>query len=83
MTQARTESERNRDDMRRGKEHDTMPYFLTDHFREILEASQKQKSDMKKAQEGAAAGKKKPGEGGQEKGPAGLYKSIFLRNKVE
>ena len=35
----------NRDDERRGREHETMPYFLTSQFREILETSQKQQAD--------------------------------------
>ena len=29
----------NRNDDRRGKEHETMPYFLTPQFREILDTS--------------------------------------------
>ena len=58
-----------------------MPYFLTDQFRAMLEAAQKQNEDNKNADEGAASGKKRPG--GDDKGPVGLYKSLFLRNKVE
>lgn len=43
MTQARPPDQRgNRDDLKRGKEHETMPYFLTDQFRAMLEAAQKQ-----------------------------------------
>ena len=29
-----------RADQRKGKEHETMPYFLTDQYRAVLEASQ-------------------------------------------
>ena len=40
MRQSRPPEHRgNRDGERRGREHETMPYFLTDQFREILETS--------------------------------------------
>lgn len=48
----------------------------------MLEAAQKQNEDAKNADEGgAASAKKRPG--GEDKGPVGLYKSLYLRNKVE
>ena len=47
----------------------------------MLEAAQKQNEDAKNADEGgAASAKKRPGD---DKGPVGIYKSLFLRNKVE
>ena len=60
-----------------------MPYFLTDQYRGILEASQAQhqptidseEEKKNKSKSGAAADK--------DQGPVGIYKSIFLRTKVE
>ena len=84
MTQA-TPLNGSREVMKRGKEHDTMPYFLTDQFRMILEASKAAEEEEKTlAEENAEGGKKKAGEEAKnDKGPVGLYKSMFLRNKVE
>ena len=60
MSQSRTPNERgNRDSMKRGMEQETMPYFLTDQFRQMLEISQKQAEDSKKKEAEAAAGAKK------------------------
>ena len=87
MSQSRTPNERgNRDSMKRGMEQETMPYFLTDQFRQMLEISQKQAEDSKKKEAEAAAGAKKGQKsqaGQKDYGPTGLYKSIFLRTKVE
>ena len=79
MRQSRPPEHRgNRDQDRRGREHETMPYFLTDQFREILETSQKQQADAAAIHDGTDPDKKK-----KEDGPVGIYKSIFLRKKVE
>lgn len=79
MRQTRPPEHRgNRDEERRGREHETMPYFLTDQFKEILESSQKQQADAEAGQLDADPSKKK-----KEDGPVGIYKSIFLRKKVE
>jgi len=44
--------------MKRGNEHETMPYFLTDQYREILRASLAQKEALLAAQEENASKKK-------------------------
>ena len=36
LTQYRRPGERTRDGLEKGKEHETMPYFLTDQFRAVL-----------------------------------------------
>ena len=68
----------NRNDERRGEENESMSYFLTDHFREILETSQNQYTDPAANQDEDDPYNKK-----KDDGPVGIYKSIFLRKKVE
>lgn len=73
--------------MARGKEHETMPYFLTDQYRQVLKAAQKQDEEDKKDEDensaNAAGAKKKAPPGESSSAQAGIYKSIFLRTKVE
>ena len=74
--------------MARGKEHETMPYFLTDQYRQVLKAAQKQDEEDKKFEDesdaNVAGAKKKNAPAGESGGAqAGIYKSIFLRTKVE
>ena len=83
LHQARLPEQRGADvqDVHLGREHETMPYFLTDQFRQILEASQEQKKSAIVAKLGERAGPKKADDGDQ--APVGLYKSLFLRQKIE
>ena len=39
LDQYRPKNQRNRDNMKKGSEHETMPYFLTSQYAEILESS--------------------------------------------
>lgn len=60
-----------------------MPYFLTDQFKQVLQVAQRQDEEDKVDENDETAGKKpKPGEasGGNQ---AGIYKSLFLKGKVE
>jgi hypothetical protein len=47
LTQARRPEDRNREKSRRGKEHETMPYFLTDQYKQVLKESQRQDEENK------------------------------------
>lgn len=50
-----------RADERKGREHETMPYFLTDQYRAILSASQEQAQAAKSLEDAKANQQKKPG----------------------
>lgn len=72
ITQARPEENRhNRDKLLKEETTKIMPYFLTHQYQSVLEASQRQLEKLKEADKKANAG------------PAGLYKSSFLRDKFE
>ena len=77
LHQYRDDSDRNRDEYQKGKEHDTMPYFLSHQYKAILQESK----DQKQAAEDEENGVVKKGK--KEDGPVGIYKSEFLRKKVE
>ncbi len=48
--------------MKRGKEHETMPYFLTDQFKQVLQVAQKQDEEDKVDENDETVKKPKPGE---------------------
>lgn len=49
-----------------------MPYFLSHQYKEVLEASQKQLAKLREQGDKKASS-----------GPAGMYKSQFMRDKLE
>ena len=63
-----------------------MPYFLTDQYKAVLEASQVH-TRAAAIREENALNPKKPGQAAvvskSDQGPVGIYKSEFLRTKVE
>ena len=61
-----------------------MPYFLTNQFKGILEASNVEKKKQLEIEAAHEGGAKNRDDGGhKDTGPVGIYKSIFLRTKVE
>ena len=59
-----------------------MPYFLTDQYKAVLAVAQEHSLQKKIEQDETANGGKKKSTADSQ-APVGLYKSIFLRSKVE
>ena len=83
LHQSRLPEQRGQDveEVHLGREHETMPYFLTDQFRQVLAASHEQKKPAIAAKPGPKTDGAKKNEPDQ--APVGLYKSLFLRQKIE
>ena len=87
MSQSRPEERRNRKECKKGAQLETMPYFLTAAYKEIIDGVHKEREEERKRVEEAqeAGGKKsknKESEGAQTSS-GGMYRSMFLKTKVE